>query len=82
MDSEAEPSVSVTYDDNLLDNVLTRVSGETLVIEISGSIATFGNGGRAVSVVVDSIDWIEVSGGADLNASGLEQTAAMVAEGS
>ena len=66
----AEPSVSVTYDDNLLDNVVTRVRGDTLVIEFEGSVTSFGGSGRAVYVVVDSIERIEVSGGADLDAAG------------
>lgn len=70
IDAGADPSVSVSYDDNLLDNVITRVSGDTLVIEFSGSIVSFGGRGRVVNVVVDSIDQIETSGGANLTASG------------
>ena len=70
VDSGAELTVSVTYDDNLLDNVVTRVSGDTLVIEFSGSITSFGGRGRAVFVVVDKIERVEVSGGANLTASG------------
>jgi hypothetical protein len=70
IDAGADPSVSVDYDDNLLDNVITRVSGDTLVIEFSGSIVSFGGRGRVVNVVVDSIDQIEASGGANLTASG------------
>ena len=70
VDASTDPSVSVTYDDNVLDNVITRVSGDMLVIEFSGSVASFGGRGRVVNVVVDSIDQIEVSGGANLTASG------------
>ena len=70
VDSGADRSVSVTYDDNLLDNVITRVSGDTLVIEFSGSVTSFGGRNRVVDVVVDSIDQIELSGGANLTASG------------
>jgi hypothetical protein len=40
------------------------------VIEFSGSITSFGGRGRAVYVVADSIERIEVSGGANLSASG------------
>jgi hypothetical protein len=77
----AETSVSVTYDDNLLDNVVTRVSGDTLVIEFSGSITSLGGRDRAVNVAVDSIDRIEVSGGANLNASGAVDSYTLEASG-
>ncbi len=77
----AKTSVSVTYDDNLLDNVVTRVSGDTLVIEFSGSITSFGGRDRAVNVAVDSIDRIEVSGGANLNASGAVDSYTLEASG-
>ena len=69
VDPGAVPSVSVTFDDNLLSKLVTEVRGGTLVIEFDGSVSILGSG-RFVDVTVDSLDSIEVSGGADLNGSG------------
>ena len=69
VDPGAVPSVSVTFDDNLLSKLVTEVRGGTLVIEFDGSVSILGSG-RFVDVIVDSLDSIEVSGGADLNGFG------------
>ncbi|HSR43934.1 MAG TPA: DUF2807 domain-containing protein [Acidimicrobiia bacterium] len=69
VDPGAVPSVSVTFDDNLLSKLVTEVRGGTLVIEFDGSVSILGSG-RFVDVTVDSLDSIEVSGGADLNGFG------------
>ncbi len=37
VDPSAVQSVWVTYDDNLLDRVETRVEGDVLVVELSGN---------------------------------------------
>ena len=65
----AKTTVSVTYDDNLIDRVKTEVRSATLVISLDGSVSTLG-GGRFVSVTVDSLEAIEVSGAVDLKGSG------------
>jgi len=65
----AKTTVSVTYDDNLIDRVKTEVRSATLVISLDGSVSTLG-GGRFVSVTVDSLEAIEVSGAGDLKGSG------------
>ena len=62
VDPGAVPSVSVTFDDNLLSKLVTEVRGGTLVIEFDGSVSILGSG-RFVDVTVDSLDSIEVSGG-------------------
>ena len=69
----AETTVSVTYDDNLIDRVKTEVRSATLVISLEGSISVLG-GGRLVSVTVDSLEAIEVSGAVDLKGSGEANT--------
>ncbi len=69
IDPAAASSVTVNYDDNLLDQVVTEVRGETLVIEFEGMVTILG-GDRSVDVVVDSLERIEVSGGSDLQGSG------------
>ncbi len=65
----AKTTVSVTYDDNLIDRVKTEVRSATLVISLDGSVSTLG-GGRFVGVTVDSLEAIEVSGAVDLKGSG------------
>ena len=65
----AETTVSVVYDDNLIDRVKTEVRSATLFISVDGNIAAFGDG-RFVSVTVDSLEAIEVSGAVDLKGSG------------
>lgn len=69
VDPGATPSVSVTFDDNLLSKLVTEVRGGTLVVEFNGSVSILGSG-RFVDVTVDSLESIEVSGGADLNGFG------------
>ncbi len=76
----ASRSVAVTFDDNLVDNVVTRVRGETLIIEIDGSINIFG-GGRVVSVTSDTLTGIDVSGGSAVNGSGSAEAYRLDASG-
>ena len=73
VDPGAETTVSVTYDDNLIDRVKTEVRSATLVISLDGSVSTLG-GGRLVSVTVDSLEAIEVSGAVELKGSGEANT--------
>jgi hypothetical protein len=76
----AETSVSVTYDDNLIDQIVTEVRGSTLEISIDGHVSTFG-GGRFVAVTVDSLETIEASGAVDVNGEGQLDTYELVASG-
>ena len=69
VEPEAKTTVSVTYDDNLIDRVKTEVRSATLVISLDGSVSTLG-GGRFVSVTVDSLEALEVSGAVELRGSG------------
>ena len=69
VDPGARQSVTVHYDDNLVDRIVTDIRGGTLHIEFDG-IVTTGGGDRAVVVVTDTVDRISVSGGAELFGSG------------
>ena len=69
VESGAATAVSVTYDDNLQDKIITEVVGDTLELYQDGNVSTFG-GGRFVTIVVDSLDTISVDGASDLNGSG------------
>ena len=80
VDPNASQTVSVTYDDNLLDNVVTRVDGDTLIIELEGFLLNIG-GGRSVTVVTDGIEGIEASGGSDLTGSGVVDSYQLKASG-
>lgn len=65
----ADVEVVVNYDDNLLDQIVTRVEGDTLLVATEGNVSTFG-GGRFVSVTTDHLEGISVSGASDLDGSG------------
>jgi hypothetical protein len=67
----------VTYDDNVIDlpydgadhfvdNIVTRVDGNTLIVDTEGSFSTTGGARRFVTVTTDQIEVIEASGGADV----------------
>ncbi len=69
VDPSAVQSVSVTYDDDLLDRVEPRVEGDVLIVELSGIVNVIGSG-RFVSITMSEVDTIEASGGSDLTATG------------
>jgi len=80
VESGAETSVSVTYDDNLIDQIVTDVRGSTLEISIEGSVSTIG-GGRFVAVTVGSLETIAVSGAVDVRGRGQLDSYELVASG-
>ncbi|NND02528.1 MAG: hypothetical protein HKN91_07055 [Acidimicrobiia bacterium] len=67
--ADAEPGVTVRYDDNIIDNLVTRLDGSTLVIEFVGNVNVAG-GNRAVEVVMPELVGIDASGGASVKATG------------
>ena len=71
VDPNLTQSVSVTYDDNVIEFIFTEVSGDTLIIDTRGSFSTTGGHGRLVTVITDRIDVIEASGGADVTGHGV-----------
>ena len=68
---DADHSVTVNYDDNVLDKLVTDVSGGTLVVKFNGSVRLSGsNLDRVVTVVMPRLEALEASGGADIIARG------------
>ncbi len=74
-------SVSVTYDDNVIDFIVTEVAGNTLVIDTRGSFSTTGGPRRLVTVKTDRIEVIEASGGADVTGNGATESYRLQASG-
>ncbi|MDJ0952959.1 MAG: DUF2807 domain-containing protein [Acidimicrobiia bacterium] len=70
VDPGAAHSVVVTYDDNILDNVITRVSNGVLIVELEGSLNLSGNVDRVVEVVTPQLVVIEASGASSVKATG------------
>ena len=69
VDATADDSVTVIYDENLLDRIVTEVEGSTLVIRSEGSFNVFGSGCR-VEVTTATLEELAVSGGSDVEAAG------------
>ncbi len=70
VDENAEPAVSVTYDDNMLDNLVTRVENDTLIITLEGNINLTGNANRVVEVTMRDLDSLTASGASTVTAVG------------
>lgn len=74
----AATSVTVTFDDNILDKVATRVQGDTLTIDISGSVNLTGGAQRIVSVTTPTLDALTADEASHVTVSG--STASLVLE--
>lgn len=72
--ADADPSVSVTYDDNIVDHVVTRVSGDTLVLEFDGNVNLTGSAARVVAVTMNELTALQTSGATDVKATGSTST--------
>lgn len=70
VDPTASPAVAVTFDDNLIDRVVTRVSGDTLVLELDGTFNLTGSGDRLITVTMNTLQSLESSGATDVEMSG------------
>lgn len=69
VDPDAPVSVTVIHDDNLLERILTEVSGGTLEISRRGGLGILGDGGR-VEVTTPVLETLGASGGSDVTGSG------------
>ena len=58
VDPNLTQSVSVTYDDNVIGFIVTRVDAKTLIIDTAGSFSITGGPRRVVTVVTDDIEVI------------------------
>jgi hypothetical protein len=81
VDPNAEQSVVVTYDDNIIDQVVTRVSGDTLVLELEGSVNLTGGADRLVTVTMNELTALEASGATDVEATGTTTSYTLDASG-
>lgn len=73
-------SVVVNYDDNIIDRVITRVTGRTLVIEFDGSVNLSGSG-RSVVIAMPRLVSLDTSGGASVSAEGIADRISIEASG-
>lgn len=81
VDRDAAHSVVVTYDDNILDNVITRVSGSVLIIELEGNLSLGGNADRVVEVVTPRLIALEASGASSVEVTGSAPSLELVVSG-
>ncbi len=62
--------VTLTFDDNLLDNIKTRVRGKTLEIDSKGSFST--RKGCTVDITVASLEEVDISGSGEVTITNLD----------
>ena len=75
VDPSLSQSVSVTYDDNIIEFIVTEVDGGTLVIDTRGSFSITTNGlRRLVTVATGDIDEITTRDGADVIGNGVTES--------
>jgi len=80
VDPAADVSVTVVYDDNLLERIETEVEGTTLVIRSRGSYSVSGPG-RHVEVTTPALEELAASGGSDVEGSGTLDMLVITASG-
>ncbi|MBE0639593.1 MAG: DUF2807 domain-containing protein [Bacteroidales bacterium] len=61
--------VQVQADDNLLENIITKVKGDALIVETEGSIRNYKK--FEVLVTLSRLDGIEINGSGDLESEGV-----------
>ncbi|MEX2653186.1 MAG: DUF2807 domain-containing protein [Acidimicrobiia bacterium] len=81
VDPNLATSVTVTYDDNIIDRIVTEVDDSTLRIESRGSFSIFGGGGRFVEVSVASLQGLAASGGTEVTGEGASDVLDLNASG-
>lgn len=72
----ATPFVRVTADDNILPVIVTRVSGNSLIIESSGNFSTRNE--ILVEVELPSLEALTAQGSGDVKLDGIEQPSLQV----
>ncbi len=82
VDPSAEPAITVNYDENVIDEIFTRVEGDTLRVRLDASVSFSGGGERYVEVITDGLTKLDVTNGANLSASGTASLAALALEAS
>ena len=64
-----EQSITLTFDDNLLDNILTEVQGKTLILESEESYSSRKN--CKIEITVPELEYVKLSGSGDIVVSEL-----------
>ncbi|MDF1543864.1 MAG: DUF2807 domain-containing protein [bacterium] len=64
-----EQSVELTCDDNLIDNMIIKVRGKSLIIDSEGSFST--RKGPRIDITVPSLESMSLSGSGDVEIEGL-----------
>ncbi len=77
----AEYAVTVSYDDNLLERIVTRISGDMLIVEFDGNATFAGGSDRVVTVVMPRLESLRASGGAEVRAAGAIRSYSVRASG-
>lgn len=62
--------VTITFDDNLLDNIKTRVRGKTLEIDAKGSFSTEED--CKIEITVASLEEVDISGSGEITITNLD----------
>lgn len=81
VDSSIAASVTVHYDDNLVDHVLTDVNGDTLRLRLDAEVNSRQGADRFVDVVAADVATINVSNGAVLSGTGVAEHVELTASG-
>ncbi len=79
VDPIAAPTVTVHYDDNVVDQVVTEVSGGTLMVRLDDAVTFPPGGNRRVEVVLPALTYLEAAGGAGISATGRVDQVELVA---
>jgi hypothetical protein len=81
VDAAAQPSVTVNYDDNVVDAVVTSVSGGTLQVRLDAAVGFPRGEDRSVDVVLPALTALDASGGSVVSAAGLTGSLILDASG-
>jgi len=80
VDPAAPAAITSVYDDNLQDRIITEVNGDTLVIEVRGTVVAPGSG-RMVEVAMPVLIGLFADGGATVQGVGAADQLELRAEG-
>lgn len=63
-------SIEITFDDNLLDNVETKVKGKTLILDTERSYSSRRN--CKIEITVEELEYVKLSGSGDIVVNDLD----------
>jgi hypothetical protein len=80
VDPTADRSVTVEYDDNLLDRIITEVRDSTLFLEITGAVNLVGDD-QSIEIVMPALQTVTASGASSVTATGSVDSYVVAASG-